>query len=70
MSSVFRWPRGKYNGRKIVGLELRFCVDLSWFRFVPHFRWRIGEPLLLWLCFSLHAKARYGDAEQPEVSGE
>lgn len=31
-----RWPRGKYNGRRIVGFETKVRLDLSW--------WSLGLP--------------------------
>lgn len=24
----FRWPRGRYNGRRIVGFQVRLAIDL------------------------------------------
>lgn len=25
-----RWPRGRYNGQRIVGVEVKCCVDFTW----------------------------------------
>jgi hypothetical protein len=30
-----RWPRGRYNGRRIVGVELKIIIDLSYWYWKP-----------------------------------
>jgi len=43
--SLVRWPRGRYNGRKIVGFMLKFEFDvLCWFLAAS---WNFGEPYLI-----------------------
>lgn len=48
-----KWPRGRYNGQRIVGLEARVCFDVTWWSLrLPDFRngtcLSIG-PLHVWL---------------------
>jgi hypothetical protein len=32
-----RWPRGKYNGRRIVGFKISFDIQLDWWAiFLPN----------------------------------
>lgn len=47
-----RWPRGRWNGQRIVGLDVRIRIDVTWWRV----RWfgRYGAcgslgPLHVWL---------------------
>ena len=51
------WPRGKYNGKRIVGVDIRVKLD------VTHWYWRpIWLPLchgLHWLCFLSWWNANY-----------
>jgi hypothetical protein len=30
---MLRWPRGRYNGSRIVGVEAKFCIDFTWWGF-------------------------------------
>jgi hypothetical protein len=48
-----RWPRGRYNGDRIDGLEARASVHLLWWRWFPILKWNFGAPYFHWLCFSL-----------------
>lgn len=54
-----KWPRGKYNGRRIEGFSLLFKVHLLWWKLVPIAHWNHGEPRLTWLCFTLIVAAEY-----------
>lgn len=52
-----RWPRGKYNGRQIEGLQVSVAVHLlTWF-WRPRFSWNFGEPYIVWLCVNVRAKS-------------
>ena len=59
-----RWPRGRHNGRRIVGLELKLIVDVEQLgvrRFwLPYARRNFGEPFLIWLFFQVRFYVRYG----------
>jgi hypothetical protein len=47
--SLWRWPRGRYNGRRIVGVEVKIILDLSSWRWKPiHVKYSGGAH---WLCF-------------------
>ena len=54
-----KWPRGKYNGMLITGLQVTFKVDLMWFEWRPRFFWNFGEPFILWLWFQVTFKVVY-----------
>lgn len=53
------WPKGKYNGQIIQGIRLSLQIHVLSWRFIPVFSWNYGEPYLIWLCFTLRAKAEY-----------
>jgi hypothetical protein len=54
-----RWPRGKYNGRRIEGFRLHFVLHvLDWY-WKPLLHWNHGEPRFSWLCFTWMACAQY-----------
>lgn len=50
-----RWPRGRYNGRRIDGFQVTFHMHLLWVRWLPRLSWNYGEPYFLWLWFTLRA---------------
>jgi hypothetical protein len=54
-----RWPRGRFNGRRIVGLTGKVSIDLSWWNWRPCIAWNHGNPYLLWLCLQLRGEAVY-----------
>lgn len=58
---MIRWPRGKYNGRRIVGFSVKFRVNLTMWRPLPLMRWNFGELMAAWLCFVVHCGVEYGD---------
>lgn len=46
-----KWPRGKYNGRRIIGMEVEWkWHPLHWYRMPCKTRYMAGFH---WLCFSL-----------------
>ncbi len=32
-TSIFKWPRGKYNGQRIIGFFIKFALDVRWWGF-------------------------------------
>jgi hypothetical protein len=40
----FRWPRGRYNGWKIVGFKVSISIDVLWWDVSAS--WSFGEPYL------------------------
>jgi len=46
-----RWPRGKYNGRRITGVEITFKLNIFWWAFTVHkYSWSIHVgPFHLWV---------------------
>lgn len=50
--SMTRWPRGKYNGQRIVGMEIRARFDLEQWGFRA--KWDLGTcfvhigPMIVW----------------------
>ena len=55
----FRWPRGRYNGKRIAGFSLKVGLDLIWWHWKPVCRWNFGQPFVWWLCFNLRAEPVY-----------
>ena len=58
-----KWPRGRYNGRRIVGFSLAFEVSVDMWKWLPQARWNYGEPMARWLCLKLRAKPAYHYAD-------
>lgn len=54
-----RWPRGKYNGQRIEGFKVSFCLHLlNWF-WKPEISSNWGEPYFIWLCISIRLYVQY-----------
>ena len=52
------WPRGKYNGRDIVGVSVKVRVYLNrWYWRPRHYEYSWNFH---WLCFSVWIEAEYG----------
>jgi hypothetical protein len=52
-----RWPRGRYNGRRIVGVEVKIILDLSYWYWKPiHVKYCGGNH---WLCFRTFTQWSY-----------
>ena len=52
-----RWPRGKYNGRRIVGISFKVVLDVTawhWLPMIGH-----GHGMFHWLCFLSWTEAKY-----------
>lgn len=47
------WPKGKYNGRYIGGIEIKVKINLLWWEFLPKASWDYGQPYFHWFCFHL-----------------
>lgn len=67
--SLFRWPRGRYNGRRIGGFTLKLDVNLLHWSWVP----RCSRPSMVrlsctafvrWLCVGIWVEPYY---EMPSV---
>lgn len=41
-----KWPRGKYNGRNITGIEVKFVIDLAYWQWLPLWLPDVGGPAL------------------------
>lgn len=44
-----KWPRGRYNGKRIVGVEFKIVLDVTTWRWVPIVGHYCG--MFHWLCF-------------------
>lgn len=42
--SALHWPRGRYNGRRIVGFSVEFSVRVNCGRLFA--AWNLGEPVI------------------------
>ena len=51
-----RWPRGRWNGRRIVGIDVRVCIDITaWTLCWPSIRYGrcLGlGPVRIWYSWS------------------
>jgi hypothetical protein len=45
-----KWPRGKYNGQRIIGFNIRIIVDLTDWRLIPDWYWELGTIHAYLLC--------------------
>jgi|APGre2960657404_1045060.scaffolds.fasta_scaffold07583_3 hypothetical protein len=52
-------PRGKWNGRRITGLELKISWRYDYLLACPHFHWKWGELVLLLLGLRLQITPTY-----------
>jgi hypothetical protein len=52
-----KWPRGKYNGRRIVGFNVKVELDVTEWRWMPVIGHHCG--MLHWLCFRSWWQATY-----------
>jgi len=39
-----RWPRGKHNGQRIVGVEVKFVISLTFWAL--KLGWNFGNPMI------------------------
>ena len=53
------WPRGRFNGRRITGFDLKLRVNVTFWEWLPRFEWGYGRPMVRWLCFALIAELEY-----------
>jgi hypothetical protein len=67
MSFHIQWPRGKYNGRRIEGFKLTFSIHILAWRWMPLLHWNFGEPVFIWLCFTVRVCAEY-EFRAPELT--
>lgn len=58
-----KWPRGKYNGRRIEGFKISFAVHVLTWYWKPAFNTKYGEPYFIWLCFTFRAYPEYADRD-------
>lgn len=55
-----RWPRGRRNGKRIVGFSVKCSVDLSNWLALPHWELRYAK-FVSWLCLSVWFNLEYED---------
>ena len=53
-----KWPKGKYNGQRIAGFEIKFSIYLFRWYFIPKFYWRFYKSFH-WLCFHIYISNTY-----------
>ena len=59
-----KWPRGKYNGQRIVGIVAKISVDVTHWRWTPRlYAW---SGCLHWLCFRAWLAAEYSGHPYPD----
>lgn len=47
------WPRGKYNGRRIVGASLKVRFNMAHWAWKPRYAWNFGMLYVGWLCVAV-----------------
>jgi hypothetical protein len=52
-----KWPRGKYNGKRIVGIRFGVQIDITAWVWMPH-RIRFANAVS-WLCFIVRLQWEY-----------
>ena len=57
--SGLRWPRGKYNGRRITGLSVKVRFDVAMFQWKPRASWDFGTPYFAWLFVIMNIEPIY-----------
>jgi hypothetical protein len=63
-----KWPRGKYNGERIVGFEFKFQMDVTDWAWIP--RSPKYSHCLNWLCFRIWVQAHYDTWEKVRQANE
>lgn len=58
-----RWPRGKYNGKRIDGFYVSLQLHLLYWQWRPLFQRNWGEPYFIWLCFTLRGAKSFAFGE-------
>jgi len=53
-----KWPRGKYNGRRIVGVRVQVMLNIRYWDF--HMRWNFGEPYIICGPIQVRFELNYG----------
>lgn len=59
MKYKIRWPRGRYNGRRITGLKVTFIWRCDMIDWIPVFKSNYGEPYVMWLGFQIRTEVTY-----------
>jgi len=52
-----RWPRGRYNGKRIVGASIKFKFSVQYFEWRPH--WIEYAHCLRWMWFYFWIELEY-----------
>lgn len=55
-----RWPRGRYNGQRIVGLRATVVIDVDEWNWIPRFGPRFTR-CIRWLCCRVHIDVEYAN---------
>lgn len=59
LQRIVRYPRGRYNGRRITGFDVKFSYHWDITFWIPKCSWGYGEPYFTWLGFGVRANANY-----------
>lgn len=54
-----RWPRGRYNSKRITGFRLHFSMRTDAYTWWPVIRWNYANPIAAWLIVRVDAEAVY-----------
>lgn len=56
------WPRGRYNGQRIVGVSFKITCDITYWIWLPKFIRYSGG--LHWLCFRTFTHLEYDQVRE------
>ena len=62
-----RWPRGRYNGQRIVGVRFTFAIDVTTWMWKPQIGCYCGA--CHWLCFRSWTAFEYEQFERSVRKG-
>jgi|DEB19_MinimDraft_3_1074340.scaffolds.fasta_scaffold95338_1 hypothetical protein len=62
--SYIRWPRGRYNGWRITGIEFKFVLDVTSWEWLPVIGHHCG--MFHWLCFRSWTQWHYDQFNRKE----
>jgi len=54
-----KWPRGKYNGKRIDGIKISLSIHLTYWNFMLRVKCLFGYIVLEFLCFTLRVSVEY-----------
>ena len=54
-----KWPRGKYNGKRIDGIKISLSIHLTYWNFMPRVDYYLGLLRIEFLCVTVRVSVEY-----------